>query len=224
MAATIRSAHATATNGHAPRCANFQRLTKERSAVNFENLLNNLRARHDRHVATRLQAGVGAVRHDRGDAAGPPAALGPQVQRLLSWRCPALWWHLYFAAPWRYLAADRLTAVHVADRDLHWLVGLRHVDGLFPLACCWSSPCLFLVFTWLSGIPDREDSADFYTLILGGTLGMCLMASANHLFMVFLGVEMASVPSYALAGMLKGRRESSEAALNIQFTVPEQPA
>ncbi len=42
---------------------------------------------------------------------------------------------------------------------------------------------------------------------------MCLMASANHLLMVFLAVEMASVPSYALAGMLKGRRESSEAAL-----------
>jgi NADH-quinone oxidoreductase subunit N len=31
--------------------------------------------------------------------------------------------------------------------------------------------------------------------------------------MVFLGVEMASVPSYVLAGMLKGRRQSSEAAL-----------
>jgi NADH-quinone oxidoreductase subunit N len=31
--------------------------------------------------------------------------------------------------------------------------------------------------------------------------------------MVFLAVEMASVPSYCLAGMLKGRRESSESAL-----------
>jgi NADH-quinone oxidoreductase subunit N len=39
------------------------------------------------------------------------------------------------------------------------------------------------------------------------------MASANHLLMVFMAVEMASVPSYALAGLLKGRRASSEAAL-----------
>jgi NADH-quinone oxidoreductase subunit N len=31
--------------------------------------------------------------------------------------------------------------------------------------------------------------------------------------MVFLGIEMASLPSYALAGFLKGRRQSSEAAL-----------
>jgi NADH-quinone oxidoreductase subunit N len=42
---------------------------------------------------------------------------------------------------------------------------------------------------------------------------MCLMASANHLLMVFMAVEMASVPSYALAGLLKGRKASSEAAL-----------
>ena len=39
------------------------------------------------------------------------------------------------------------------------------------------------------------------------------MASSNHLLMVFLAVEMASLPSYALAGFLKGRRQSSEAAL-----------
>jgi NADH-quinone oxidoreductase subunit N len=69
---------------------------------------------------------------------------------------------------------------------------------------------------WLSlatGIPDREDSADYLTLLLGGTLGMMLMASANHLLTLFLAIEMASVPSYALAGFLKGRRQGSEAAL-----------
>src|SRR5260221_2172923 len=73
-----------------------------------------------------------------------------------------------------------------------------------------------LLVTWLTlltGIPDAEDSADFYTLLLGGLLGMSLMASANHLLMVFIAIEMASLPSYALAGFLKGRRQSSEAAL-----------
>jgi len=68
---------------------------------------------------------------------------------------------------------------------------------------------LYIVFTRLSGIPDREDAADFYVLVLGATLGMCLMASANHLLMIFMAV----VPSYALAGFLKGRKASSEAAL-----------
>src|SRR5205823_105821 len=72
---------------------------------------------------------------------------------------------------------------------------------------------LTIWLTLLTGIPDREDSADFYCLLLGATLGMLLMASANHLLMVFVAVEMASLPSYALAGFLKGRRQSSEAAL-----------
>ena len=72
---------------------------------------------------------------------------------------------------------------------------------------------LYVLFTKVSGIPDREDGADFYTLVLGGALGMCLMASANHLLMVFMAVEMASVPSYALAAILKGRKAASEAGL-----------
>lgn len=74
---------------------------------------------------------------------------------------------------------------------------------------------LFVFMTARTGIPDRDDAPDFYTLALGATLGMCLMATANHLLAVFLAVEMASVPSYALSGILKGRRQSSEAALKF---------
>lgn len=72
---------------------------------------------------------------------------------------------------------------------------------------------LFVILTKLTKIVDEEDSADFHTLVLGAILGMCLMASANHLLIVFLAVEMASVPSYVLAGFLKGRRVSSEASI-----------
>jgi NADH-quinone oxidoreductase subunit N len=70
-----------------------------------------------------------------------------------------------------------------------------------------------VLFSLTTRIPDADDSADFYSLLLGGTLGMMLMAAANHLLMVFIAVEMASLPSYALAGFLKGRRQGSEAAL-----------
>ncbi len=72
---------------------------------------------------------------------------------------------------------------------------------------------LTVLLTLLTGIPDRADSADFYVLLLGATLGMLLMASANHLIMVFIAIEMASLPSYAMAGFLKGKRTGSEAAL-----------
>lgn len=84
---------------------------------------------------------------------------------------------------------------------------------LFLRAFLLGFSALIIWLTFLTGIPDREDSADFYTLLLGAVLGMSLMASANHLLMVYIGVEMASLPSYALAGFLKGRRQSSEAAL-----------
>lgn len=74
---------------------------------------------------------------------------------------------------------------------------------------------LVIALTVLSGIPDTEDGPDFYTLLLGSVVGMLLMSAANNLLILFLGVEMASVPSYALVGFLKGRRLSSEAALKF---------
>lgn len=71
---------------------------------------------------------------------------------------------------------------------------------------------LVVYLTRLTGIPDRDDAPDFYTLLFGSTLGMMLMVGANNLLIVFLGIEMTSVPSYAMVGFLKGRRTSSEAA------------
>lgn len=72
---------------------------------------------------------------------------------------------------------------------------------------------LTISLTILTGIPDNEDGPDFYTLLIGSTIGMMVATSANHLLMLFMGIEMMSVPSYAMVGFLKGRRQSSEAAL-----------
>lgn len=93
--------------------------------------------------------------------------------------------------------------------------GLLNIDRLadFIRAIVLLSTLFVLILTWLTGVPDAEDSADFCVLLLGSALGMMLMASANHLLIVFLAIEMASLPSYALAGFLKGRRTGSEAAL-----------
>ena len=74
---------------------------------------------------------------------------------------------------------------------------------------------LVIALTVLSGIPDDEDGPDFYTLLLGSVVGMMMMASANNLLILFLAVEIASVPSYVMVGFLKGRRQSSEASLKF---------
>jgi NADH-quinone oxidoreductase subunit N len=72
---------------------------------------------------------------------------------------------------------------------------------------------LLVALSMTTGIPDRDDAPDFYVLVLGATIGMVLMASSVHLLMVFIAIEMASLPSYALAGFRKGQRQASEAAL-----------
>jgi NADH-quinone oxidoreductase subunit N len=111
---------------------------------------------------------------------------------------------LYLAGPW-----------HPVERPGEIFTGLLVYDSftVYFRTLLFFFAVVFAIFTRISGVPDRDSAADVYSLVLGATLGMCIMASANHLLMIFLGVEMASVPSYALAGLLKGRRQSSEAAL-----------
>jgi NADH-quinone oxidoreductase subunit N len=124
-----------------------------------------------------------------------------------------LWLALPWTQPESLLAADG----HVVRHEL--FTGMLTYDSftLFFRGLLMFFAVVFVTLTRLSGIPDREDAPDFYSLVLGATLGMCIMASANHVVTIFLGVEMASVPSYALAGMLKGRRKSSEAALKYSI-------
>lgn len=128
---------------------------------------------------------------------------------------------LYFAAPGNLfsLPASDATAMPNDIVRMEIFTGMLVYDAfsVFVRAALLVFVALFVIFTWLSGIPDHEDGPDIYTLVLGATLGMCLMASANHLLTIFLAVEMASVPSYVLAGLLKGRRVSSEAALKYSI-------
>ncbi|MEN0110368.1 MAG: NADH-quinone oxidoreductase subunit N [Planctomycetota bacterium] len=72
---------------------------------------------------------------------------------------------------------------------------------------------VFVLLAKATGLASRDDGQDLYALLFGATLGMCLMCRANHLMTVFLAVEMASVPSYVLVGIVKGRRRAGEAAL-----------
>jgi len=112
-----------------------------------------------------------------------------------------------FAACWQFATDDAeagacFSGMLVSDRF-----------GVFARCLILLATLTTILLTQLTGIPDRADSADFHVLLLGGTLGMLLMTSANHLLMLFIAVEMASLPGYALAGFLKGKKAGSEAAL-----------
>ncbi len=62
---------------------------------------------------------------------------------------------------------------------------------------------------------EREgaESGEYYALLLFSIVGQCLMASANELIMIFLGLEISSISSYVLAGYLRKDRRNNEAAL-----------
>lgn len=59
---------------------------------------------------------------------------------------------------------------------------------------------------------DAETS-EYHALLLFSIAGQCLMAAANDLMIVFIGLEIASISSYVLAGYLRDDKRSNEAAL-----------
>lgn len=59
------------------------------------------------------------------------------------------------------------------------------------------------------GLPAGE----FFALIVFAVLGMTLMAATRDLVVIYLGLETASISSYALAGLLRGDPKSGEAAI-----------
>jgi NADH-quinone oxidoreductase subunit N len=65
------------------------------------------------------------------------------------------------------------------------------------------------------GYLRRENSygGEFYALILFSIVGQSVMASANELIMIFVGLEISSIASYVLAGYLRDDARNNESAL-----------
>ncbi len=66
-----------------------------------------------------------------------------------------------------------------------------------------------------SGYLRRENSrgGEYYALILFSIVGQSIMASANELIMIFIGLEISSIASYILAGYLRDDARNNESAL-----------
>ena len=58
-----------------------------------------------------------------------------------------------------------------------------------------------------------RERGEFYILLLISTLGMCLMASATDLILLYLAIETTSIPLYALAGFVTVDQKSVEAGI-----------
>ncbi|UWG47610.1 NADH dehydrogenase subunit N [Halanaeroarchaeum sp. HSR-CO] len=62
-------------------------------------------------------------------------------------------------------------------------------------------------------VADEPHIGEYYSLVALAATGMALMAAANSLVTVFISIELASLPSYALVAYLKTNKGSVEAAL-----------
>lgn len=63
----------------------------------------------------------------------------------------------------------------------------------------------------------KIERGEYYILLLFSISGMMLMAGAFDLIMVFLALELLSIPLYILAGFARPREESEESALKYFF-------
>jgi len=60
---------------------------------------------------------------------------------------------------------------------------------------------------------EGHESGEYYALLLFSIVGQCIMASANELIMIFIGLECSSIASYVLAGYLRDDKRNNESAL-----------
>jgi len=60
---------------------------------------------------------------------------------------------------------------------------------------------------------EHAESSEYYALLLFSVTGQCVMATANELIMIFIGLEISSIATYVLAGYLRDDKRNNEAAL-----------
>src|ERR1019366_777527 len=95
------------------------------------------------------------------------------------------------------------------------LGGMLMVDGFATFF-----RVLVLVVGILTILPSyrflaRQDAetSEYHALLIFSIAGQCMMAAANDLIIVFIGLEISSIASYILAGYLRDDKRCNESAL-----------
>ena len=89
------------------------------------------------------------------------------------------------------------------------------IDGFSTAFVIIACSVLVVAALVADGFLQREGFAgpEYYALALLGASGAMFMATANDLIVIFLGLEIMSIPLYILAGLDQRRSESGEAAM-----------
>ena len=107
-----------------------------------------------------------------------------------------------------------------ANTPLRWM-NKTAFAGLISLdAYTWFFNLLVLIATGITVLvsiryfnDDGSDLYEFFALLLFSAAGMMFMVSANHILVIFIGLETLSISIYVLAGILPGNVKAKEASL-----------
>lgn len=102
-----------------------------------------------------------------------------------------------------------------------WNTGTRYYNDMMYFdnyAVAFSALLIVIGFLWFLHseyyFRDRfETKSDKYALILFSLIGGVILCSYSHLVMLFLGIEILSIPMYIMAGSQKSSEGSNEAAM-----------
>ena len=93
------------------------------------------------------------------------------------------------------------------------------VDGFalyFKLIVAFSA--FFAILAAIRWSGRTGDSPEYLTLILSVAVGAMLLVSMRDLFGLFVAIELATIPSYALVAFDRSRRESAEGGMKYLLT------
>jgi NADH-quinone oxidoreductase subunit N len=103
----------------------------------------------------------------------------------------------------------------LSTRQITGFGGMVVLDGMAAfISVVGLVATLLTVWVSLNYIRDRNmERAEYYVLLLFSTSGIMLMAQATNLIIVFLGLELLSIPLYILAGFARPQLDSEEAGI-----------
>jgi len=116
------------------------------------------------------------------------------------------------AATWPGIG-NILTNLRSSGLDSSILGGAFEIDPLTHIGRLVFIGAAFVTVVLTMSARPSNSPGEFYALILFSTLGMILMTAAGELIMIYLGVEMTSIPLYVLAGYFRRNKLSAEAGV-----------
>jgi len=127
-----------------------------------------------------------------------------------------LWWS--FASIVTYVAASVvLASQNWQDLNFNVATGPIVIDPM-SLGLRWLGLLVGLVFTLAaSRLADEDFASEFFGCLMLIATGVMITASANELVLLFLGLELISIPTYVLLFLGRRDRAGNEATMKYFF-------